>query len=319
MSYDHITRGYLFNIWNEHISNQDFSWDNVKQVVAGFAIHVGLSSSGFPSIIFVKNGQHEFYRKTYGQLVLYSCISEELKNATLHVLECTSLESLQLFAVMCSSFIREYRNLQDSNALLEKLHKECYLWKKVFADESDQVYLGVLGELYMYSQLRFRNCNSPIWQYPTKSIKDFQINPSTHLEVKTTGKRQGYLVHIHGVWQLEVTRGNKLDLAFVRLEKVAEGGHISIQSLLDSLSNDLSEKQKISLEKIPLESRSMQYNVLECKIFHIDKHFPRIINSTLAPIPGKDRIDSIQYGIELSDYPSIGLDEYLDMVETLCV
>jgi hypothetical protein len=67
----------------------------------------------------------------------------------------------------------------------------------------------------------------------------------------------------------------------------------------------------MALGNINQDIRSRTYNVLESKIFTINNLFPRIIPSSLKSIPGNDRIGSVQYSLELSDYPSQDLHEFL--------
>lgn len=309
-----IDRASLLEIWETQINKQDYYWENSGGTIFKVPFYIGLSKNGAPSIAFVQDLHAVIIEKQFGCLRLSSFQVPQFRNYLL-VLECTDLKFMPLFAVMCSSFLLEYSIKECLVSLEEALNQECIIWEKVFVPEERNESIGLLGELYVYKTIVELSTFSSVWHYPVKVTKDFELSPKIDLEVKTSGKRRGYLVSIHGLLQL-LEHGQKgIDLVFVRLEKVAKNGDISIAKLYKQVMSHLDDNQRSAIELLDEDTVSQTYNVLECKVFKVDSFFPRIIPSSLDLVPSKDRISGVQYSIELSDYPSINLKEYLLQAE----
>lgn len=309
-----IERTSLLEIWETQIEKQDYYWENSGGTIFKVPFYIGLSKNGTPSVAFVQDINAVIIEQQFGCLRLSSFQIPQFRNYLL-VLECTDLEYMPLFAVMCSSFLLEYSIKDCPLQLEEAVYQECKIWEKVFVPEDRNEPIGLLGELYVYKTIVESNKFTPIWHFPVRVTKDIELSPTKDLEVKTSGKRRGFLVSIHGLLQL-LEHGQKgIDLVFVRLEKVAKNGDISIAKLQKQVVNFLNDAQRLAIEQMDEDAISQTYNVLECKVFTVDFFFPRIIPATLNLVPGKDRISGVQYSIELSDYPSIDLEKYLLQAE----
>lgn len=306
-----IERSKIIEIWNRKLEQQDYSWENTHIIIKAIPVFIGLTKQGAPSIAFVQNTNAQVIRKMHlGKLHLQSLYADDIKRNLL-VLECIDIENLSLFAAMCISTLLELEVITGVFNLEETVIQECEVWEKVFRKEIETEELGLLGELYIYDLLRSLSINESVWNYPIKSTKDFQFSKHGDLEVKTTSRRRGYLVSIHGLQQLLPHENKNLYLIFVRLEQVAKNGDISINKLYEKNREFLSPQQKMALGSIDQDISSHTYNVLETRIFTVDDLFPRIVPSSLINIHGNDRIGSVQYSIELSDYPSQDLMEFL--------
>jgi hypothetical protein len=306
-----IERSEIIQIWNRKLEKEDYSWENMNIVLKGMPVFIGLSKQGESSIVFVQNSSAQVIQKMqFGKLYLQSLYAEDIKRNVL-VLECIDVDYLSLFAVMCVSTLIELDSKHGEFNLEEEMITECKVWEKVFKEDSENEELGLLGELYIFDLLRSFAYNNFVWNYPIKSTKDFQLSKQSDLEVKTTHRRRGYFVSIHGLQQLLQNEAKSLYLVFVRLEHVAKNGDISLNTLYERNKVCLTPQQMMALGNINQDIRSRTYNVLESKIFTINNLFPRIIPSSLKSIPGNDRIGSVQYSLELSDYPSQDLHEFL--------
>ena len=309
-----IERASLLQIWEKQMLKQEYYWENSGGTLFNVPFYIGLSKNGAPSIAFVQGLNSAIIEHQFGCLYLSSFQVPEFRNYLL-VLECTDLEYMPLFAVMCSSFLLEYSIKECRLSLEEALYQECMIWAKVFVPEEGNEPIGLLGELYVYKTILESKNYEPIWHYPIKVTKDIELSPTKDLEVKTSGKRRGFLASIHGLLQLLEHGEKSIDLVFVRVEKVAKNGDISIAKLYKQVESYLTNNQRLAIDKMDEDLILQTYNVIESKVFKVDSSFPRIVPSTLDHLPGKDRISAVQYSIELSDYPSISLDEYIKQAE----
>ncbi|MDY0287346.1 MAG: PD-(D/E)XK motif protein [Sphaerochaeta sp.] len=309
-----IERASLLQIWEKQMLEQEFYWENSGGTIFDVPFYIGLSKNRAPSIAFVQGLNSAVIEHQFGCLHLSSFQVPEFRNYLL-VLECTDLEYMPLFAVMCSSFLLEYSIKECHLSVEEALHQECKIWEKVFVPEEGNEPIGLLGELYVYKKILESKKYHPIWHYPIKVTKDIELSPTKDLEVKTSGRRRGFLVSIHGLLQLLEHGEKSIDLVFVRVEKVAKNGDISITKLYKQIESCLTNNQRLAIDKLDEDLSSQTYNVIESKVFRVDSSFPRIVPSTLDHVLGKDRISAVQYSIELSDYPSISLDEYIKQAE----
>lgn len=309
-----LDRAALLQIWEEQMQQRGYWWENSGTTIFKMPFYIGLSKNGTPSIAFVQGLNATIIEQQFGCLNLRSFQVPELKNYLL-VLECTDLEYMPLFAVMCSSFLLEYSAKESSLHLEDALCQECMVWEKVFIPEEENDSIGLLGELFVYNKILEANRFEPVWHYPIKVTKDIELSPRKDLEVKTSGRRRGYLVTIHGLLQLLEHGEKEIDLVFIRLEKVAKNGDISIMELYRQTKDHLNDNQRQSIEQMDKNITLQTYNVIENKVFKIDASFPRIIPSTLDLVLGKDRISAVQYSLELTDYPSISLEDYINQME----
>lgn len=306
-----IERAEIIRIWNQKLGQEEYSWENIGLILKGMPVFIGLSKQGETSIVFVQNSSAQVIQKMqFGKLHLQSLYAEDIKRYVL-VLECIDVDYLSLFAVMCASTLVELDAKAGEFNLEEEIINECKVWEKVFKRDKENEALGLLGELYIFDLLQSFDRDNFVWNYPIKSSKDFQLSKREDLEVKTTSRRRGYLVSIHGLQQLLQHESKNLYLVFVRLEHVAKNGDISLDILYEKNKKYLTPIQIMSLDNINQDIRNRAYNVLESRIFTINNLFPRIIPSSLNNIPGNDRIGSVQYSLELSDYPSQDLHEFL--------
>ena len=83
---------------------------------------------------------------------------------------------------------------------------------------------GLFGELTVLRRLlRLNSTATDHWTGPTGHRHDFVFAPSA-IEVKASTAADGRRVRVHGADQLECPAEGRLDLAWIRLERVQDGG-----------------------------------------------------------------------------------------------
>lgn len=160
--------------------------------------------------------------------------------------------------------------------------------------------VGLFGELEILKQAL--NAAGPTafaaWHGPHGSRHDF-ISAAASIEVKTSTRREGRLVEIHGVEQLEPPEGGKLILAWVALREDVAGARLYDQvegainagaprrALLEVLNTMGYEHDRGS-------ASDTSWIVRECLFFVVDANFPHITADSF--------VDGVPPGIQEVDY-----------------
>jgi hypothetical protein len=188
-------------------------------------------------------------------------------------------------------------------------------WRDLFGSGRPQgeSVTGLLGELLVLERLanvdRVQALAS--WTGPEGGRHDFRRG--THaIEVKSTTRRIGKFVQIHGLWQLLVPDDGDLHLAFIRLERVP-GGSLSIATIvrrLASLGLSVSTLAEVLVDAgigdMAGEPANVAYELREWTWYLVGPGFPRIVPDSFPGATLPAGVTDISYGIDLSSLPAIG-------------
>lgn len=190
-------------------------------------------------------------------------------------------------------------------------------WRALFADAdrrgllSDEALTGLLGELLVVKHLLALGAPGDLrfWVGPFNELQDFR-SASHAIEVKATLVREGRIVTISSVDQLQEPPGADLLLVHTRLER--DPGGFALQDLVDQsldegahrneLDRRLRELGVVTGDLTPYSSR--RFTVSESRVYDVaGEAFPRLLRSsfTEGDIPaGTLRIG---YSIDLTNEP----------------
>lgn len=176
--------------------------------------------------------------------------------------------------------------------------------------------VGLFGELHTLERIVGNDPSRRIelWTGPTGSKHDLTTS-STEVEVKTSTRREGRFVEIHGVEQLQPTDGRALFLIFIRAEENQDGRTIGdIISSLKTLGVDSAYlDQLVSRTGWEATAEEDRLTVIEERAYAIDANFPRIVPSTFAAggVPGG--VLRLRYEVDLTGPAPVPLrDESLE-------
>ena len=152
---------------------------------------------------------------------------------------------------------------------------------------SDEI--GLIGELIVALDIaRLSPRSIPLrWTGPSSATVDF-LSETTAMEVKTTTRREGRIVEIHGVEQLEPPSGRDLFLEWVRVVESPEGRSIAdlVVEMTDLGVGRLELLEALGRrgyeERMALGSELRLFEVVERRMYSVDDAFPRIIKSSFT-------------------------------------
>lgn len=172
---------------------------------------------------------------------------------------------------------------------------------------SEESITGLVGELVVLERLGSINVSRAVeaWQGPLGGRHDFRRGPYA-IEVKTTTRRVGNFVQIHGVQQLLEPEGGDLHLVFVRLERVP-AGRLSIAKIatrLKALGMPETELRNVladhGVSDLGSEAATMTFDLCELTLYPITEFFPRIVPATFVGGSTPAGVLDVAYGIDLS-------------------
>ncbi len=170
---------------------------------------------------------------------------------------------------------------------------------------------GLFGELLVLGDIVAEDPASRIgcWRGPLGGKHDF-IASSTGLEVKTTRRREGRFVEIHGAEQLEPNAGSSLFLEYVRVES-QPGGSTVTDLILDLKESGVDGPQLDGLVARTgwQPSRDEEpFVVVERRTYAVDDAFPRIVPSTFGAGTVPPGILRLRYEVDLTGDSPVPLD-----------
>lgn len=170
--------------------------------------------------------------------------------------------------------------------------------------------LGLLGELWLLRELVKRDPSSLVyWLGPLGAVHDFR-HRSKAIEVKSSTRRTGHIVTIHGLEQLLAPDGGSLILFALSFVPVPHGT-LSIGLLVDELLNAGVQRHQLEplLRAEGLETgaypelENATYELRESTAYAVDESFPRIVPSSFAEGSNPDRVVRLEYQLDLTGTP----------------
>ena len=196
-------------------------------------------------------------------------------------------------------------------------------WRALFSDAerrglvSDEVLTGLLGELLVVERLLVLGAPADLrfWVGPFNELQDIRT-PSHAIEVKATLVREGRIVSISSVDQLQEPSGADLLLVHTRLDRDPAGFNLPdlITRLLDAGAHrDQMDRRLIELgivvgDLTPYAGR--RFAVSDSRVYDVaGEAFPRLLRSSFTDgdiPPGTLRIS---YAIDLTNEPPRPLEQ----------
>jgi len=183
-------------------------------------------------------------------------------------------------------------------------------WRALFAEPatpalSEGERIGLLGELLTLREVLSVGAKCEVWRGPSGAAHDFRTGIE-HIEVKSTLRREGVFVTIHGVEQLSAPLGENLHLIVHRLEE-SDGG-VSLNSLVREVERVVDD---VTLFETKLrdagfrwehfESYETRYRVVETVMFNVlDEEFPKIVERSFEGGRMPAGTTELSYVIDLS-------------------
>lgn len=190
-------------------------------------------------------------------------------------------------------------------------------------DKTTQV--GLYGELLALERIMIPALKTQAidhWSGPDQERHDF-VGTALHLEVKTTRRRR----HEHEISradQLSVPAPRRLLLLSILLEESVQGTHTladRIDAVLDLIRHDATASDTFMAKLVPLgwseEMRATGELLRFFEHFHalvlpVEGNFPRLPYDLVLP----SGIVGLRYTVDLSNLPSLDIDEVIDAVRT---
>jgi hypothetical protein len=220
---------------------------------------------------------------------------------------CSRPDLNDVFTGLCSDVLTVVED--NPSRPLKAMYLVVDRWRALFqstgpALDSEQL-AGLFGELTVLRRLLELNSTAiEHWTGPSGHRHDFVFAPSA-IEVKASTATEGRRVRVHGADQLECPLDGRLDLVWLRLERVQDGGEglVEVVEHLRRLSDDetgfLLKLAQVGYRPTDVELyREVRFVVREELWFEVDQDFPRLTPTNL-PV---DVLD-VQYSIDITSEP----------------
>ena len=196
-------------------------------------------------------------------------------------------------------------------------------WRQLFSDAamggnlSEEALVGLIGELLALQDLLARGASPSLeyWEGPLGRVHDFRIAGHA-IEVKATLTREGRVVQISNVDQLQPPPGCDLVLRHVRLDH--DPGGFSLEDLVEEIRtagantdtlSALLRKLDVSPEHLGVYS-GRRYRVTETRHYDVTTPaFPRIVRSSFNGGDVPPGTLHVRFAIDLTNEPPLPLTD----------
>lgn len=200
--------------------------------------------------------------------------------------------------------------VQQIKDLLEK-------WKSMLSLDAERVLslnalVGLFGELLLLDYLVNEKKRSEFdnWVGPLGNRHDFEFAKNS-IEVKSSTLKNNNEIKVHGVHQLEAYPGKQVFILRVKLELDPHGASLPslieriLQSPLISGDKFFDKLLKAGYRKEQSDSyKSLCFQPIEFHLMPVDVKFPQITAKDLLKIDPTDRINQIEYSVNVSGLSS---------------
>lgn len=220
---------------------------------------------------------------------------------------CSRPDLNDVFTGLCSDVLTTVE--KNPKRPLKAMYLVVDRWRALFQStgsplDNEQL-AGLFGELMVLRRLiELSSAATEHWKGPSGHRHDFVFAPSA-IEVKASTATEGRRVRVHGADQLECPTDGRLDLVWIRLERVTDGGEgmVELVDHLRRLSDDenglLLKLAQVGYRPTDVELyRDVRFVVREELWFEVDQSFPRLTPTDL-PV---DVLD-VQYSIDIASEP----------------
>jgi hypothetical protein len=170
---------------------------------------------------------------------------------------------------------------------------------------------GLFGELLTLSRIVGLDParRVDVWTGPMGAKHDFSSS-GTAAEVKTTRRREGRFVEIHGVEQLQPVGLEELFLVFIRIESKPEGRTVGelIASLKQTGVDGPRLDRLVTQTGWEAAADDERLSVVEQRIYRVDEGFPRIVASSFAAGGLPAGVLRLRYEVDLTGLSPAPMD-----------
>ncbi len=209
-------------------------------------------------------------------------------------------------------------NVQADRVCLSVLNR----WRELLSRDKQPMpeqsaIIGLFGELTILRHLAQVNPLAlSVWTGPDSGRFDFFAGGHA-LEVKTTLRRQGILLSIHGHTQLDTPQNGSLHLVVVQIEETPSDGEnlrALVYSLADLGISRIEVYRKLANLGFTPDIVSLlddqRFTVTERRVYQVDDAFPRITASSFVGADLPRGVIAVTYTIDLSVPPPYPLIEH---------
>lgn len=209
---------------------------------------------------------------------------------------------------------------EDSTAPAEAARAVLERWRDLLAPRRTRLLAanalsGLLAELHVVERLAEAfGCPEALrcWTGPQGARFDFMGSDGA-VEVKSTTRRERFLVQIHGLSQLEPPEGGRLLLFAEQVERVPAGGD-SVPDAVDRLLAGGCGARELfgRLANLGYDARDaaayrmVRFEPLREVAVDVDGEEPCLTRDSLKQASLADRLFNVSYSIDLSGYPAEG-------------
>jgi hypothetical protein len=219
----------------------------------------------------------------------------------------------------------------DASQPLETCRRVLSHWRDLIERESlallsREVLTGLYAELHHLRELLPRNVEYlDKWVGPLGARHDF-ANAEAALEIKSSTRRNGRFIEVHGIEQLEPPQGGSLFVAVARVDITDAGGE-SISTILEDIvqrgadPRDLHRKL-FAVGYDPRDARQYdetKFLLRENRIYEVDESFPKIVSTSFIQDRMPPGVVGLVYTVDLSNEPPrpLGAEEVEQLYQRL--
>ncbi|WP_432487033.1 PD-(D/E)XK motif protein [Kineococcus sp. SYSU DK018] len=296
---------------------------------AGGAVRVGVDGDRFRHVLVpLPEGEAEVsdHRSAGVRLSTRTLVVDDVsvRYADLHCLR-RDLAGVftGLAADLCLGLNQE--SSRPGDAVVAKLRS----WRELLAGQREawtpQRLAGLYAELLVLERLLASRSDAvDLWTGPAGEAQDFR---STHhaLEVKATLSKEGRLVRIHGLDQLESPAGGLLALAWFRLTRVPTAAGDTLPALIERCEHigDAGQlRRRLDFLGLPALDDPLLaehgFEVLEERWYEVGDDFPCLTPQRLIGAVVPPGVGSVEYVVDLDTVAPAsadGLEQTARMVE----
>lgn len=235
-----------------------------------------------------------------------------------------------LFGALLDELLKEVD--QERQNLVEKIKSILEKWKNMLSLDVDRVLsmnalVGLFGELVLLDHLVNDKNLAALdnWVGPLGNRHDYEFEKHS-IEVKSTTLKNKEEIKVHGVNQLEAYPGKSVTILRIKLELDPHGTSLTtlVERIMKSPNVSDSKFQerlaKVGYKESDADNyRSIGFQTIEFHLVPVNEKFPRITAGTLLGIDPLDRINEIEYSVNVSGLSTKISSSLADLnLEDLC-
>lgn len=286
--------------------------------VAAGELLAGIDSEGRRHLLIPLNPGEAARTDTKGRAVHLARIAE----GGTHYLTvfCRLADLHRVFTQFCRELVE---SIEDASSPAREASGAFDRWRALFSEAeqhgllSEEALIGLIGELIAVERLLFHGAPSDLrfWVGPLSDVHD--LRSATHaIEVKATLVREGRIVEISSIYQLQEPAGSDLVLLHLRFDR--DPGGLSLPDLVTRILAAGARNQELErrLREVGVDPNDLtpyaikRFRLADTRAYDVNgTAFPRLVRSDFASgdlPPGTLRVS---YAIDLTNEPPVPLSD----------